>query len=362
MKRIRHKPLAQAGIASIMITMIMMIVISLIVLGFAEVSRREQRQSLDRQLTAEAYYAAESGVNDAVSALRLYPSDLQVADKTNCAPLSGDPNGALSVAASRIDPTNNVEYTCLLVDATPTSLQYSHTGIDDSQVVPLQSASGNFKQITISWQSAASVASGSGGTGFSCPGKGVFPKANSWPNNCDPGILRIDLVPMNSLSRAALTASDFAAFLQPQSGGAGTVANGASSDVMGGCSTSNTYYCQVTITGLDQNFYYLRMYSIYVDNAVNITGKTTNGNAAQFVGAQAKIDSTGKAQDELRRIQVYVSLANNSASGSGSSGPVVPGFAIQTEGSICKKFAVAPGINPINESTLSECSGNNTFN
>jgi len=38
----------QRGMVAIMITMILMIVISLIVLGFAQISRRNQRQSLDR--------------------------------------------------------------------------------------------------------------------------------------------------------------------------------------------------------------------------------------------------------------------------------------------------------------------------
>ena len=42
-----------------------MIVMSLIVLGFAQISRRNQRESLDRQLSTQAFYAAESGVNDA---------------------------------------------------------------------------------------------------------------------------------------------------------------------------------------------------------------------------------------------------------------------------------------------------------
>jgi Tfp pilus assembly protein PilX len=55
----------QAGMVAIMVTMILMIVISLIVVGFAQISRRNQRQALDRQLSTQAFYAAETGVNDA---------------------------------------------------------------------------------------------------------------------------------------------------------------------------------------------------------------------------------------------------------------------------------------------------------
>ena len=53
----------QDGLVSIIIVVILMIVISIIVLSFAKVVRNEQRQTLDRQLSTQAYYAAESGVN-----------------------------------------------------------------------------------------------------------------------------------------------------------------------------------------------------------------------------------------------------------------------------------------------------------
>jgi len=41
----------QTGLVSIMVTIIMMLVISLIVLGFATVTRRNTREALDRQLS-----------------------------------------------------------------------------------------------------------------------------------------------------------------------------------------------------------------------------------------------------------------------------------------------------------------------
>jgi len=62
----------QSGMVSIMVTMILMIVMSLIVVGFAQVSRRNQRVALDRQLSTQAFYAAESGVNDAREFLDAY--------------------------------------------------------------------------------------------------------------------------------------------------------------------------------------------------------------------------------------------------------------------------------------------------
>src|ERR1039458_10050844 len=59
----------QSGFASIVIASVIILVLSLITVGFAQLMQREQRSALDRQLSSQAYYAAESGINDAVSAI-----------------------------------------------------------------------------------------------------------------------------------------------------------------------------------------------------------------------------------------------------------------------------------------------------
>ncbi len=73
----------QDGFASIVIAIIMVIVLSLITVGFAQLMRTEQRSALDKQLSSQAYYAAETGVNDAAKALNAGYAGV----KTNCAPL-----------------------------------------------------------------------------------------------------------------------------------------------------------------------------------------------------------------------------------------------------------------------------------
>lgn len=64
----------QAGLVSFMVVTIIMIVLTLIVLAFARLVQREQVQTLDRQLNAQAFYAAESGINDAVRELSANPT------------------------------------------------------------------------------------------------------------------------------------------------------------------------------------------------------------------------------------------------------------------------------------------------
>ena len=54
----------QSGVVSIVISIIIMVILSLIAISFARIMRQEQQQAYERQLHTQAYYAAESAVND----------------------------------------------------------------------------------------------------------------------------------------------------------------------------------------------------------------------------------------------------------------------------------------------------------
>ena len=74
----------------VLLTMILMIVVGLIVLGFAQISRRNQRQALDRQLSTQAFYAAETGVNDAANLIKTaVQAGTVVAAKPDCTSTGG---------------------------------------------------------------------------------------------------------------------------------------------------------------------------------------------------------------------------------------------------------------------------------
>ena len=322
------------GMVSILVTMILMVVISLIVVGFARLVRREQRQSLDTQLSTQAFYAAETGVNDAVNAIQT--QDYQ-SEKTNCGP---DATGPLSAGTINNVLASGVEYTCLLVDPSPSSLEYSSVETDKSTVIPIKAQSGTLDKLVLSWQDK------SGNTGVNCTNSvGTFPSASSWPVDCNAGVLRIDLVPTGgSVSRSSLLSSVLTAFLQPVQSGVGTLAyslpanHGAT--VGASCSSSATpKICSVTITGLSSSSYYLRVRSIFKSSALSITAKNSSNATIELIGAQTVVDATGKANDILRRIEVRV------PTGKLSYGDV-PDYAILSSDTICKRMSVAPGVAP----------------
>lgn len=336
--KIPSKDQRQAGMVAIMVTLILMIVISLIVLGFAQISRRNQRQALDRQLSTQAFYAAETGVNDASELMKAaIASGTAVAEKADCA---SDGGGFYATLNPVINAGDDVRYTCLMVDPTPSALVYSNIGTK-STVFPLIATSGNIASIKLAWQSKDSGST----PADSCPTTvvSVFSAASAW--SCGYGVLRFDLVPTaGSLSLAGLQSSTMTSFVVPMRPGSG----GGTSTVnytTGGGNNRLGVVCSNTECNLIINFpapqsqYYMRISSIYKDVSLQVqafAAAGASGSAVSLQGAQAVIDSTGKAQDVLRRIQVRMPL-------SGSSTNLLSDYAIHSSEAICKRFSVMNG-------------------
>lgn len=317
----------ESGVVSIMVTMIMMIVISLIVLGFAEVSRVEQRSSLDDHLSTQAYYAAESGINDARAAIvsQLQTGAATIQPKTTC----NDQNGYNfnATGASQVSASNGVSYSCVLIDPNVSSLVYD-IGYA-STVIPIESAGGAFGNLTLQWNSPTTAT-----TNANCYTGGQpqrFPPVASWL--CAYPVLRIDIADVSSpnLPRTAWDGNTQPIFLVPYaSGGTASINIGSSQRVYGvNCTTS----CQVRLNGLGgaNSKYYWRVTTLY-RSGFRLTVTAPGGKS--FIGAEAQIDVTGKAQDVLRRVRVAIDLTANSTS---------PSAAIVTRDSICKRFDVTGG-------------------
>jgi Tfp pilus assembly protein PilX len=58
----------ESGFASLVVASVLIVVLSLMTVGFAQLMRSNQTSALNKQLSDQAYYAAESGINDAAQA------------------------------------------------------------------------------------------------------------------------------------------------------------------------------------------------------------------------------------------------------------------------------------------------------
>ncbi|MGZ6004591.1 MAG: pilus assembly PilX family protein [Candidatus Saccharimonadales bacterium] len=332
----------QAGMVSIIVTTLLMVIITLVVIGFAAVTRREQRQVLDNQLNTQAFYAAESGVNDAIHAIQFgtLPSNQDV---TSCT----DP--IFTPSMHQIDTSNNVSYTCLLVSQSPSSLNYQvqpNTSINANMRF-LDSAGNpaNARYITVSWQDRTGNANGYTANG-GYPG---LPPVGDWQAATQIALLRAELTDFGSgFSRNILNAHTFTAFLYPSTANnpatityapnnnpANWRAQGVIDQVK--CDSVVTKLCtaKIDLGAAGMSHIYLRLGAIYNYANIFITAEDGAGGNLDITGAQAVIDSTGKAQDVLRRIVVHAPLS--SASGEPTD------FAVQSVEGICKQLQINRG-------------------
>lgn len=356
----------EKGMVSIMVTMLFVMIAALVVVGFTQIASRNSRQALDRQLSAQAQYAAETGINDAQSKLLTdYAAGATLQEQNDCTG-SYTKNGGVIGAAD-----DGVSYSCLLVDPDVASLSYDNV-TDNSLVFPLNASTGALGALDVTWQKSSSVTGSPNLAG--CPTGDELPLVTSWqPSSCGYGMLRLELVPNEAASFSATspagtvcsanfvcdtntrTMSVFAA-PAPNSasvpeGSASVAYSGGSNRHAGGSNVTqgirvvprctDAEGCKISITGLGFQYAYARIRMSYVD-ASNVQVGYANAatDPRTFVGAQVMVDATGKAQDVLRRIQVRLPLASSSTSVGQSS---LSDYAIQTSGSICKKFSVAPG-------------------
>lgn len=328
----------ETGVVSIIVVMLIMIILTLIVLAMSRDANREQRQSLDRQLSSQAFYASESGINDTVNYIRTHLADpTLVTEKQSCdvSPISQNAGNPGQVGD---DPV--IKYTCILYNLNPTTLEFGNVTSDSATVSPLQNSnSTGIDTITISWDDD------SGGTTFTgCPAVPELPSSSAY-TNCDAGMIKIELIDANTLKRADLINNDFNAFIFASNGAANPASRSGNTGANQGvfatanCSGAGTpKKCNATITNVGlsgSGQLFMRLRTLYKPkSSVIVGGVDSVGNPVKFKNAQIMVDSTGKANDVLRRLQVRV--------------PVIPKFneeesAIRTTGDLCKLLNVYPG-------------------
>jgi hypothetical protein len=338
----------EAGFAAIIIAIVLVLVLSLLTIGFAELMRKETRSALDKHLSSQAYYAAESGVNDAARAINAgFNVAKQTCDHTSTPSQPGDSFLDSSTVGNASDGTG---YTCLLIDPAPPTLEFSAVDTDDSKsfimtgVDPANPTSQVLiKDLNISWDDA------NGGTSFVPGASHKFNPAASWPY---APVLRVSLTPLASggISRNGLIANTVNTFLYPNASGASvttpdqfpTYIDGSdlrlgtdSGEIIDGNCNANSEprKCNVRISGLNQSNFLVSLRSVYAKSRVTITATGYDGQQLRIRNAQTLVDSTGKAQDVLRRIQVRIPSHNSYDTAS---------FGLDSMAGICKQLQLTP--------------------
>jgi hypothetical protein len=360
----------QRGIASIIISIFVILILSLIVLDMSRDSNREQRQALDRQLSSQAFYAAESGINDAVRYIN--QADDPFPEKEDCEPWQG--NNQIPGFSSVLSDT--LSYTCVMFDTNLTDLEYQNVSTSSSQIVPVEVESGTLDTLEISWKATGNSVPDerANNRSFSACPSGTFyntsetrfPRATQYPGNCDAGFLRIEVADSRGgLNRSNLINNGLVIFAVPKNGGSINSVSMGDSSLKGNntgivreaqCTGGPDGKCRIRITNANLNAgeqIYLRISPIYKSANFYINGELAGGPAGEieealFVNAQIIVDATGKATDVLKRLQVRVPLGVNATQESEFR---FPEFPIHAD-NICKQLQVLP---PGTGTTVSGC-------
>lgn len=366
----------QNGIASILVVMTLMTVLALISIGFSHLTDREVRQSLDRQLTTEAFYAAESGVNDARDYLTSVNGSSVDPSFSGCTNWGATGNSFFTDKGNITDD-QLTRYSCVSVNAVPKELDYDIPA-GESVVFKLSGTSlASLSKFFVGWQNRtvnnSRLPLGTC-TGPSCP----LPQESNLPAD-DTGVLQLGIYPtmdgsgscfgspslLNGPPQAADTtdiqiecaARSYLLYPNSPDGGSNSVSypdinkNGAT--VRGNCvlpatvpvttfsSQATPRYCNSVITDLpnvvaassaaNPSAYYLRLTALYSDLSVSIQA-TDNASptptSLPIANVEGIVDVTGVGNDVLRRIQARIPLQN--------SYPQT--YGIQSMESVCKLF------------------------
>lgn len=334
----------QQGIIAIFSVMIIMGILTLLTVGFSNITRQAQKRALDDFLNTQAFYAAETGINGALTAIR---GGSIAAQNTNC-------DGVDTQVDYDIDAARNIGISCLLVNPNPPNIVFDsvpEVGVDEPVVSAVKSFDAtNISTLLIEWDSQ-------NGTdpivnfGFN-GGSPVFTPDGVWGNaaGAGVGVMRIDLVPalIAPSNRANLVNQSYTFYVYPTLNG-GVPPNNAigvlpgpgdqAGTLMTRCTSAGDYRCVGRINVIPSyNNYFIRLQSYYNPVRTSITALDATGNEVRLEGGQAIIDSTGRANDVFRRVQVRVPITTD--------GAWQPGFhevfAIFSGDSLCKRYIGAP--------------------
>lgn len=370
---------SQKGAVSIFIVVLTALLITTITIGFIRTMIQNQQQATATDLSQSAYDSAQAGVEDAKRALVAYraacsnASDLECArqraiiESSDCGTLQrlGVATGEKEVLIQQNegDAALQQAYTCVTMK-TDTEDYIGTLESNASRVVPLRGV-GTFNKVTIEWFAQGDLkANEDGETGsidVSNEASVDLPKLAEWPQN-RPAFIRSQFIQYGN----TFELSDFdsvkdgksnanTVFLYPS--GVGRSADAgidltaadprrkAGSDVLQqiACKPNfetSLYACKATIllpqaigeSNDERGAAYLRLNAIYNSGNNFRVQLYKNDQIIKFSGVQAVVDSTGRANDQFRRVQSRVELD--------VSAFPYPEAAIDITGNLCKTFLV----------------------
>lgn len=386
------------GGVSIFIVIVVGVLVSIMSASFLRLMFRDQEQASKLDLSQSAYDSAQAGVEDAKRFLRIFRSACgssgtgsfegvtyncnamrDAIQNESCYTLAtagiGNANGETIIqtnsgsgGASSRDADLNQAYTCVKIRMNTADF-LGRTNDGTPSVISLKGTTA-FNRVRIRWHSRENMTNGNNITLDSLSNPSARPNINAqnWRNQNRPAILKAQFYgyipgsggsssnmdtpypddgngasemlfyPTNSASALSSNVSNMPTVRRNESSSQATTDYTFTkcSDRMD--ANSNTYACETTVNiGRNVNpsdVLYLRLTPLMNDS--NFKVELLNGDTVvDFAGVQPTVDSTGRANTQLRRVESRIGFNDTSFP--------VPLFSAQTESNeepICKEFSV----------------------
>lgn len=385
------------GGVSIFIVIVVGVLVSIMSASFLRLMFRDQEQASKLDLSQSAYDSAQAGVEDAKRFLRIFraacgPSGTGIFEgvthncnamrdairNESCYTLAtagiGNPNGETIIqttsgaGGASNDASLNQAYTCVKLRMNTADF-LGRTNDGSPSVINLRGTTA-FDRVRIRWHSRENMTNGNNIALDSLSNPSVRPRIDSrnWRNQNRPAILKAQFYgyvpgvggsssimdtpypddgngasemlfyPTNSTSALSSNVSNMPTVRRNESSSQATTDYTFTrcSDRMD--ANSNAYACETTVNigrSVDpRDVLYLRLTPLMNDS--NFRVELLNGNTVvDFAGVQPRVDSTGRANTQLRRVESRIGFNDTSFP--------VPLFSAQTESNeepICKDFSV----------------------
>lgn len=334
MSKFNGRVLRQKGFASIVVSLILVVVLSLITVGFVQLSRREQQNSLNQQLATQANYAAESAINKVVSDLKTPGNTVTSNNRCNASPAAYTTNllnGSYSASVS-----------CVLINTSPTTTQYGGVAPNSGKITYFTTGA-PVNSIDFSWASG-NASNNSNNAKFFASLLAPNPSSASWNR---PAVIQLSITPLSNYNRSQMLSNTYNYFLYPGSAGVTSINTNSvlsNSKVLVKCDSTKLSpdTCKVTIntsaTGLlSAQEYMVHFVSLYDSSDVKLVANGVVGGASQALqlqGSQTEIDVTARSQDVVKRVRVRVTVSSSVSSD-------VPDYVLQAT-NICKRIKTSP--------------------
>lgn len=382
------------GGVSIFIVMVVGVLVSIMSASFLRLMFRDQEQASKLDLSQSAYDSAQAGVEDAKRFLRIFRSACGASgtgsfegvtyncnamrsaiQNESCYTLAtagiGNPNGETIIqttSGAGNDASLNQAYTCVKLRMNTADF-LGRTNDGSPSVINLKGTTA-FDRVRIRWHSRENMTNGNNIALDSLSNPSARPNINAqnWRNQNRPAILKAQFYgyipgvgrssssmdtpypddgngasemlfyPTNSISALSSNVSNMPTVRRNESSSQATTDYTFTKCSDGMDANSNAYACETTVnigrSVSPDDVLYLRLTPLMNDS--NFKVELLNGNTiVDFAGVQPKVDSTGRANTQLRRVESRIGFNDTSFP--------VPLFSAQTESNeepICKEFSV----------------------